>query len=114
LPIVILTLSLSGCFFGDAIATKTVALKLPAGTTSTVIHPALSIMDGVLVFHGFTNNPGLLAPVDRAHGLIACYRVCTVSSNDNALAVNFVEKYQRHSSAVVKRMGAELKDKLGS
>jgi len=110
----LLVLPLSGCFFGDPIATRTVSLKLPAGATGTDTQPALTIIDGVLVSHGFTNNPSVLAPEDKTQGLIAFYGVCTVSSNDNRLGVNFVEKYQRHSSAVVKRMCRELKDKLST
>jgi hypothetical protein len=105
---------ITGCFFGDAIAWRTVALKTPAGTTRADIQPALDIIDGVLNSHGFTNYPTAVAPKDRAQGLIAFYGVCTVSHRDNTCAVNFVEKYQRHSSAVVQRMCKELKNKLSA
>jgi hypothetical protein len=115
----ILSVFAAGCMLGDRVAVRTVSLNLSTEgshnkTNLSVSDPqaqdALQIIDGVLNSHGFHRNP--LTAEDQARGLVAFYGICGVSLTENRLDVGFVEAHRRASSASVKKISNELKDKL--
>lgn len=113
--ILVTGLLLSGCYFmGDSIAARTVSVKLPSSASKAEVDSALAIVDSVLVSRGFVCDTNVLAPVDKAQGIVAFYGICSVSFKDDRLDISFVKRYQRHSSAVVKTMCLELQKKMST
>src|SRR3954465_390035 len=78
----------AGCYLGDPIAQRTVALRLPPppdGTNLTLsitdpeIKEALRIIDDVFVANGLIRDKIPPSPEDRAQGIIVAYGRYSVS-----------------------------------
>ena len=116
-----LVLLLTGCYFGDPSARRTVLLNLPVpngnskvslSVSDASVQEALKLIDGVLVSSGFIRDPN--PPPPNEQGLIANYGICSVLLKDRTLTVSFFEFHERRSSAHVRKTCNLLKDEWSS
>ena len=105
-----LVLLLTGCYFGDPSARRTVLLNLPVpegnskvslSVGDASVQEALKLIDDVLVSSGFIRDPN--PPPANEQGLIANYGICSVLLKDRTLTVSFFEFHERRSSAHASR-----------